>query len=129
MKKSFISPISAVKQKNESASACSRRRRRRRRSSIIPWKSSRFAGQPTSVLEIRVRSHDVINRSNDLVHALHVIDSRIEFRVEEENPFDHLPVCLPAIFHGVVALRGDFRNQFDLCGRRVKDHISDRLEE
>ena len=51
---------------------------------------------------IRIGSKSVVNRSDDLVHSLHVALARIEFCVEKEYPLDHLPVSLLSV--GKVAI-------------------------
>lgn len=64
-----------------------------------------LCGPPTFPLAVRVRGKRVVNRPDDLVHALHVGDPGVEFGVDEEDTLHHLPVCLGPIGQHLVLIR------------------------
>lgn len=60
----------------------------------------------TLPLAVGVCGEGVVNGTHDLVHALHVSDARVEFGVDEENPFNHFPVRFTAVREHLVLVGG-----------------------
>ena len=57
---------------------------------------------PTFPFIVWVCGECIINWPDDLVHALNVGDAGVELGVDEEDAFDHLPVCFTAVGQHLV---------------------------
>lgn len=56
----------------------------------------------TFPLRVWVGSEGVVNRPDDLVHALYVGDARVQLGVDEQDSLHHLPVRLAAVRQNLV---------------------------
>lgn len=103
MKLSRFSDIRLVKQKKVSASACSGPWSRREPLYFLHV-ATFHADTPslTFPLAVGVRSKGVVDRPDDLIHALDVRYPRVQFGVDKENPFHHLPVRFTSTGHHLV---------------------------